>query len=188
MSDPFERVETRNTHASKPTLRISPDRPSGYLSVGAVREFFDGVDRVAFYVDRDTSRIAIVEDEGESSYSLSSKSGGANVAVMQPLREIGVEQDDLDEAHVCPMEEDDETGYAVVDVKEVVEAATDDTHCPECGERYSEHGIGAHLKTHDEVDNPQKLLKEIDPDEIGEPVPDGDDSWREQYKKGGSEA
>lgn len=180
MSD-FERVESKQTQPSDPTLRISPTSASAYLSVGAVRAFFEDVDRVTFYVDPDCSRLAIVPEDGEHSYSLTKKSGsaGAHLATRKPLEELGVDVDDLEQAYSCSLSEDRETGYVVAEVADVVEAETDDVHCPECGKRFDEVGIKQHLSAkHDEI-NPQNLLKQMDPDEIGGTAPEGDDSWRD---------
>lgn len=181
----FERVEARRQQPSDPTIRVTPDRPTSYISVGAIRRWFEDISQITFYVDRDESSIALVPEDGEHSYKLKSKSGGASIATKQALRDLGVEVDDISKVHVCPLEKDRDSGYVVADVSDVVEDATDDVHCPECGVRFTEHGVKSHLKTvHGESKkNVDVILQEMDPDDLGEATPDGDDSWKDQYDR-----
>jgi len=181
----FERVDTKNTHSSEPVLTISPNTSGAYLHEGALREFFDGVEHVTILVDRDRSLLAFEPGDGEDAYTVSRRSeGGAQLALKQALSRLDVGVNDLEKTHRCGIYQDDESGYVVADVSTVVEDATSDVHCPECEKRFAESGLKQHLSmTHDE-NNPQKLLKEADPDTIGDKAPEGDDSWREKYQEG----
>jgi len=187
----FERVEAKHQQPSAPTLRITATSQAAYLSAGAVRQYFEGVVEVEYHVDSDRLLLAIVPHNGDgaNAYALGRKhGGGANVYARKPLGQLDVDTDDLDEAHVCPVFEDDDSGFVVADVSSVVEDATDDVHCPECGERYAEQGLKTHLnRTHGEADY-IGTLEEMDPDEIGEPIPEGDGGRREQYATNGGSA
>lgn|GEM_PF-6020125 len=181
----FETVDTKNTHASTCELRISPDSPAAYVTTGAVREHFEDIDRVKLLVDRDRSLIALVPGDGPNSYALSPKDNGRSLTVKKELEKLGVDQENLDDVHGCPISEDDESGHLAADVSSVVEAATDDVHCPECGQRFTESGVKQHLKmTHDET-YAGRILSEADPDDVGGEVPEGDDSWTDKYEERG---
>lgn len=169
----FEDVDGKGTERGPAHLTIRPKKPhQAYLTVGAVREFFSDTDRIRFRVDRDRSLVALVPDEiGEETYSLSRKDGGAVIAVTQTLRALDVAEDRISETHHCSVYQDEERGYVVADLSSVVEDATEDAHCPECGKRFHRNGIQQHL-TKSHGDSAYATLRDADPDEIGDPLPD----------------
>lgn len=191
----FERYTDRQRHADgEPQLYVRPDNDFAYLNVHATREFFhrhgSPVGQIVYYTDRETSSLGIAFDDGPNSFSVSHKDSGANISVGGTLRKaFDVEVADLDERWEGRVERSDHPDIDVeIDIGELVELTTDDVHCPECGERYATAGNGlkTHLsQTHDT--SPRAILEDLDPDAIGGPTPDGDDSWHEHYDRASQE-
>lgn len=181
----FEPVDTKGKQASSPKLTVSPNTPGAYLHEGALREFFDGVDHVTVLVDRDRSLLAFDPGDGEDAYKLSrSQQGGAQIYLAQALARLDVDPDDLEDSHRCDVRQDSESGYVVADVSSLVEATTDGVHCEECGRRFTEKGVKSHYKKVHDEEWAGRIAQEADPDDVGESIPEGDDSWQEQYDGG----
>lgn len=175
MTDEFKPVTTKSTHRGATQLRLHANSPSAYLTAAAVRKFFDDVEAVTVGVDREHSRLGIRAgpDGPGDAFALSKGDyDSADVALKTPLRQLGIEVDDIGSTWRFNLEA--EGPYVVADLSELVEAATGAVHCEECGRRFaSEQAKGTHYtKTHDDH---QESLANADADTVGEPFPDGGD-------------
>lgn len=177
-------------------LSIYPARDGAYITQAALDEYFRRgggyASQAVLLTDRDTSTLAFDIDPESTlnAYSISHKSqeGGAQLALASTLRNaFDADPEDLEQSFSTPLEKDDETGYIVADLKDLVEQLTDDVHCPECGERYTETGVKTHIKkTHEGT--VADTLESMDPDDIGGEVPEGDDSWKDVDAKAGGQS
>lgn len=188
---PFKEIgrkhQNRVDGPPKLTVFESANQLGGYLNAAAVYTWLDGSDAVGLQADVEYSRLGIDPEPGAetTTYTLSGEGAGKSLSLSGALFVFDVTADTLSETHVTALEYDGEHGLVIAELSAAVEDATDAVHCPECGKRCAnEQGLRAHSsKIHD---NPRKALEDADPDEFGEDVPDGDDSWQDYSNRGES--
>lgn len=172
---PFRPIDTKNQTRGTKELRIHPSTAAGYVTAGAVREWFEGVEEVTLHVDRENSRLGIESGENGAgdTFSLTQKGSGqgAGLTVKPVLRSLDIDPDLVEDSHRIPLEHDSESDFIVGDLASLVEQYTGAVHCDVCGKRCrTEQGLQTHVTA--QHDGARKTLQEMDPDDIGEPIPE----------------
>lgn len=122
----FEHVakSRRGAGTSQPEASIYP---SGRfrLNAAAVREWFDDVDAVEFYVDDESDRLGVARGgSDEDAYPLTfGEHGGAEISFRTVLGRLGIDIEDLDETVHLDLEHDHDEGLIVSDLAPLYEEA-----------------------------------------------------------------
>lgn len=151
----FEPVDTKYQTDGPRELRIHSSTGTGYLTAGAVREWFQDTKQVTLFVDREHSQLGIkrqrVDDADTYKINTTGGGNGASLAIKSVFRELDIETHQLDENYRFPLEYDNDERLVVADLTELVEAETGAVHCQECGKRCANEPArkSHHTRTHD---------------------------------------
>lgn len=126
---PWETYEPSydNQAQDEPRLTIYKNR-SGYLNGCADETWFDGHDTIVFHADPGRELLAIEPAGSDGDYTISRGDDGfgGDVATQFVLRDsFGIEDDDITDTSYVDLEWNDERGWAVADVSELLDDESD---------------------------------------------------------------
>lgn len=165
---PWQRYTRRPDSINHEYLQLSVyANGSGRIMKAARQRWFDGGDtEIAIYYDREKPAVAFDPEPDEEDRHVLRLGPDGNVSIKPVLRDAGVDVAAIEETHHLPLEEDNETGYVVVDLSELprreeVTIVVDDGEDQEAdeGEKTAEDDA-------DEDDADEEVLDHTDPEHL----------------------
>jgi hypothetical protein len=99
---------------------------TGRFNQEAVRKWFDGVDTVGIYIDREATQLGVERNPGAHGYSVANISEGATLSMQGVCSSLGVDVHRLDEPVYLELENDPDEGLLVADLDPLLEVAGDE--------------------------------------------------------------
>lgn len=122
------RKQNQNGGGDKPPYLAIYTDGSGRFNAVAVKQWLADADRVQLYLDTDTNRLAVDPGaEGPDSYKLTEDGAGRYLELRGPLREFGIDHEEIEQSIPLSLERDAESGILIADLTRVFEAIEDST-------------------------------------------------------------